>query len=96
MSVFYADPLRGTKTDWLENELRRWDEHTTGPNRYIEVPGEHYTLMGPQHVASFQAILRRELDHRLADADRIARERAHGASAGATADTTTTETGRSC
>ncbi|MFF6813404.1 AMP-binding protein [Streptomyces sp. NPDC012403] len=96
MSVFYADPLRGTKTDWLENELRRWDEHTTGPNRYIEVPGEHYTLMGPQHVASFQAILRRELDHRLADADRIARERAHGGSAGVTADTTTTETGRSC
>ncbi|GGZ25647.1 peptide synthase [Streptomyces poonensis] len=69
MSVFYAIPLRGTKQDWLDNELRRWDEHTTGPNRYIEVPGEHYTLMSPQHVASFQAILRRELDRALADAD---------------------------
>ncbi|GCB51424.1 non-ribosomal peptide synthetase [Streptomyces sp. NL15-2K] len=69
MSVFYAIPLRGTKQDWLDNELRRWDEHTTGPNRYIEVPGEHYTLMSPRHVASFQAILRRELDRALADAD---------------------------
>ncbi|MFG2132181.1 alpha/beta fold hydrolase [Streptomyces sp. NPDC048751] len=72
MHVFYAIPLRGTKEDWLNNELRRWDEHTTGPNRYIDVPGEHYTLMSPRHVASFQAILRRELDRALADADRTA------------------------
>ncbi|MET7935257.1 non-ribosomal peptide synthetase [Streptomyces sp. NPDC005322] len=70
MTVFYAVPLRGTKEDWLENELRRWDEHTTEPNRYIDVPGEHYTLMGPQHVAAFQAILRKELDRALGDADR--------------------------
>ncbi|MBH5336955.1 non-ribosomal peptide synthetase [Streptomyces pactum] len=67
MTVFYAIPLRGTKEDWLENELRRWDEHTREPNRYIDVPGEHYTLMGPQHVAAFQAILRRELDRALGD-----------------------------
>ncbi|KUJ64398.1 peptide synthetase [Streptomyces albus subsp. albus] len=67
VTVFYAIPLRGTKEDWLENELRRWDEHTTEPNRYIDVPGEHYTLMGPQHVAAFQAVLRRELDRALGD-----------------------------
>ncbi|WP_343240506.1 non-ribosomal peptide synthetase [Streptomyces sp. SID14515] len=77
MSVFYATPLRGTKEDWLHNELRRWDEHTTEPNHYIEVPGEHYTLMGPRHVTSFQAIFRRELDRALSDADRIANERNH-------------------
>ncbi|WJD97275.1 non-ribosomal peptide synthetase [Streptomyces antimycoticus] len=70
MTVFYAIPLRGTKEDWLENELRRWDEHTTEPNRYLDVPGEHYTLMGPRHVAAFQAVLRRELDRALCDADR--------------------------
>jgi acyl-CoA synthetase (AMP-forming)/AMP-acid ligase II/thioesterase domain-containing protein/acyl carrier protein len=62
MTVFYAIPLRGTKEDWLANELRRWDEHSLEPNRYVDVPGEHYTLMGPRHVAVFQAILRRELD----------------------------------
>lgn len=69
MSVFYANPLRGTKEDWLADELRRWDEHTTGANRYIEVPGAHYTLMGPRHVAAFQAALRGELDRAMADAD---------------------------
>ncbi|WP_043486807.1 MULTISPECIES: AMP-binding protein [Streptomyces] len=69
MTVFYAIPLRGTKEDWLNNELRRWDEHTTEANRYIDVPGEHYTLMGPQHVATFQAILRRELDRALGDGE---------------------------
>ncbi|HEY5833414.1 non-ribosomal peptide synthetase [Streptomyces sp.] len=67
LSVFYAVPLRGTKKDWLENELRRWDEHATGTNRYIDVPGEHYTLMGPQHVATFQSILRKEIDRALGD-----------------------------
>ncbi|WP_432586727.1 non-ribosomal peptide synthetase [Streptomyces sp. HD1123-B1] len=67
MSVFYAIPLRGTKEDWLNDELRRWDEHTTGPNRYLDVPGEHYTLMSPQHVAAFQSVLRRELDRALGD-----------------------------
>ena len=65
MSVFYAVPLRGTKEDWLNNELRRWDEFTRSPNRYIDVPGEHYTLMGPRHVATFQAVLRAELDRAL-------------------------------
>ncbi|MGW2642377.1 alpha/beta fold hydrolase [Streptomyces sp. NPDC001348] len=68
MSVFYAIPLRGSKEDWLNNELRRWDEHVTGENRYIDVPGEHYTLMGPAHVATFQSILRKELDRALGDA----------------------------
>ncbi|WUD86352.1 non-ribosomal peptide synthetase (plasmid) [Streptomyces sp. NBC_00503] len=72
MSVFHAVPLRGTKEEWLENELRRWDEHTTEPNRYLEVPGEHYTMMGSRHVAAFQAILRRELDRSLAEADATA------------------------
>jgi acyl-CoA synthetase (AMP-forming)/AMP-acid ligase II/thioesterase domain-containing protein/acyl carrier protein len=67
MTVFYAVPLRGTKEDWLANELRRWDDHSREPNRYVDVPGEHYTLMGPRHVAAFQAILRRELDQAMGD-----------------------------
>ncbi|MEW2118876.1 non-ribosomal peptide synthetase [Streptomyces sp. NPDC005474] len=67
MSVFYAIPLRGTKEDWLKNELSRWDEHCPDV-RYLDVPGEHYTLMGPNHVAVFQSILRKELDRALGDA----------------------------
>ncbi|MET9610124.1 non-ribosomal peptide synthetase [Streptomyces sp. NPDC006512] len=69
MSVFHAEPLQGTREEWLERQLRRWDEHTTEPNRYLEVPGEHHTLMGARHVAAFQGILRRELDRCLAASD---------------------------
>ncbi|MEY9994431.1 acyl-CoA synthetase (AMP-forming)/AMP-acid ligase II/thioesterase domain-containing protein [Streptomyces sp. V4I8] len=69
MTVFYATPLRGTKEAWLADELRRWDEYTTTDNRYIEVPGEHYTLMGPRHVAEFQAVLRQELDRAMGDGE---------------------------
>ena len=65
MSVFYAMPLRGTKENWLDKELRRWDDFTDQPNRYIDVPGAHYTLMDSQHVATFQKILRQELDRTL-------------------------------
>ncbi|MBB6171858.1 acyl-CoA synthetase (AMP-forming)/AMP-acid ligase II/thioesterase domain-containing protein/acyl carrier protein [Nocardiopsis mwathae] len=67
LSVFYAVPLRGTKEDWLDTQLRPWDGFAREENRYIDVPGEHYTLMGPEHVASFQAILRTELDRALGE-----------------------------
>ncbi|WP_220040190.1 non-ribosomal peptide synthetase [Nonomuraea aridisoli] len=65
VTVFYARPLRGTKQEWLDHELRRWDDFTRGENRYVEVPGEHYTLMNADHVGVFQHILRRELDRAL-------------------------------
>ncbi|WP_241837929.1 non-ribosomal peptide synthetase [Streptomyces sp. CB03234] len=71
LTVFCAEPLRGTREEWLEQRLRRWDDHSREPNRYVDVAGEHYTLMGPRHVAGFQAVLRRELDAALADADRM-------------------------
>jgi len=66
MTVFCAEPLRGSRREWVEQELRAWDGYTTEPNRYVEIPGEHYTLMGPEHVAAFQAVLRAELDRALA------------------------------
>jgi thioesterase domain-containing protein len=65
LSVFYCQPLKGTKEDWLNKQLREWDGFTREENRYIEVAGEHYTLMSPQHVQSFQATLRQELDRAL-------------------------------
>lgn len=65
LTVFYAIPLVGTKEDWLRDQLRKWDGFARSENRYVDVPGEHYTLMGPRHVARFQAILRAELDRSL-------------------------------
>lgn len=66
-TVFYAEPLQGTKRDWLEQHLERWDSFTRHPNRYVEVPGEHDSLLGPRHIASFQAVLRAEIRHALAE-----------------------------
>ncbi|MFC0598401.1 non-ribosomal peptide synthetase [Streptomyces palmae] len=61
VKVFYCTPLRGTKEEWLNDQLRHWDDFTRGTNTYIEVDGEHYTLMSPQHVQTFQATLRQQL-----------------------------------
>jgi len=65
MTVFYAHPLRGTKQDWLTNQLHRWDAFARMPNRYVDVPGEHHTLMGAKHVPKFQAVLKNEINRAL-------------------------------
>jgi thioesterase domain-containing protein len=66
-TVFYAEPLQGTKREWLEHHLERWDAFTRHPNRYVEVPGEHNSLLGPRHIAAFQAVLRAEIGRALAE-----------------------------
>jgi thioesterase domain-containing protein len=65
VTVFYAHPLCGTKEDWLQSQLKRWDDFTRAPNRYIEVEGRHHTLMDHKHVATFQVVLRTEIDRAL-------------------------------
>lgn len=65
VTIFYADPVWGTKEDYLRDQLKRWDQFSRSPNRYIEVAGEHHTLLDPKHVAGFQATLRAELDRAL-------------------------------
>ena len=64
VTVFYAEPLRGTKQGWLR-QLKRWDQHTRSPNRYIEVGGEHHTLFDFNHVAGLHAVLRAQVDRAL-------------------------------
>jgi acyl-CoA synthetase (AMP-forming)/AMP-acid ligase II/thioesterase domain-containing protein/acyl carrier protein len=61
VTVFYAQPLHGTKEDWL-NDVKRWDGFTRAGNRYLDVAGEHHSIMSKQHVTSFQAVLRAEID----------------------------------
>lgn len=62
--VFYATPpvrYRDLpKSVWLEDKLTAWSSFSREPARFIEVPGEHQTVLG-KHVAQFQAALRREL-----------------------------------
>lgn len=65
VSVFEsAIPFGSSKEQW-HAQLQRWDEFSRTPPRYIEVAGEHHTIMGPKHVGTFQATLRAELDHAL-------------------------------
>jgi thioesterase domain-containing protein/acyl carrier protein len=65
VTVFYAHLPRGKNEDWMMSQMKRWDGFARTPNRYIDVAGDHWTLMGPRHVASFQAVLRAELDRAL-------------------------------
>jgi acyl-CoA synthetase (AMP-forming)/AMP-acid ligase II/thioesterase domain-containing protein len=69
MSVFYAAPptfvpgdYRGlTKEAWFAERLKRWDDFSRRPLRYIDLPAEHHSILG-QHLDLFQGLLRRELD----------------------------------
>lgn len=65
--VFYATPpVRYTdlpKSIWLEEKLSAWNDFSRQPVRFIEVPGEHQSVLGA-HVDAFQRALCRELEDR--------------------------------
>jgi len=62
MSIFQSVgfPMFGIDAQDWRGRIRRWDGFVEEP-KYIDVPGDHYTLMAPKHVAAFQAVLRAEL-----------------------------------
>jgi acyl-CoA synthetase (AMP-forming)/AMP-acid ligase II/thioesterase domain-containing protein/acyl carrier protein len=64
MSLFYAQPLRGTKEAWLR-QVKCWNSFTRAKNRFIDLPGEHHSLMSSAHLPAFQAVLRAEIDRAL-------------------------------
>jgi acyl-CoA synthetase (AMP-forming)/AMP-acid ligase II/thioesterase domain-containing protein/acyl carrier protein len=59
MSQRYT-PVQWNRRKWRE-ELGQWDSFALS-RKYIEVSGDHHALMGPKHVAAFQAQLRSEID----------------------------------
>lgn len=61
VSVFYATPLWGDKDTYLEQQLKLWQQHSRTPVRYIDVPGEHHTMLDPTFVGHFQKIFRDHL-----------------------------------
>jgi len=63
MTVFCSSGVAelATGSEWRQ-QLGRWAEFTAEPLRIIDVPGDHYSLMSPKHVAVFQALLRAEID----------------------------------
>jgi len=71
LDVFYAIPLKGTKADWLNKQLKPWqgfcrrDVEGRGDGAtFTDVPGQHYTLMDFDHVPFFQKIFRERLEAR--------------------------------
>ncbi|KAG1729452.1 atromentin synthetase [Suillus lakei] len=64
IDVFCAIPLRGSKVDWINNQLKPWTAFSRSEPLFIDVPGEHYTLMDFDYVPQFQKIFRGRLEAR--------------------------------
>jgi len=64
LDVFYTIPLRGSKEDWLNNQLKPWADFSRDEPTYTDAPGQHYTLMEFGHVPGFQMIFRDRLKAR--------------------------------
>ncbi|KAL8879307.1 MAG: hypothetical protein Q9198_003052, partial [Flavoplaca austrocitrina] len=64
MDVFYCQPLKvvaRTRKEYRETKLNHWTDFVRSEVRFHEVDGEHYTMIGPEHVFTFQQTLRKAL-----------------------------------
>ena len=64
MDVFYSQPLKvdaRTREEYRDTEPNRWAEFVRGDVRFHEVDGEHYTMIGVEHVHGFQKTLKKAL-----------------------------------
>ncbi|KAK2755892.1 putative NRPS-like protein biosynthetic cluster [Arachnomyces sp. PD_36] len=67
IDVFHAIPLKlvaKDRTDWVENKLSKWADFSRTQPQMHQVDGAHYTMMAPEHIVSFQKILRNALAER--------------------------------
>ncbi|KAH0835534.1 Alpha/Beta hydrolase protein [Lanmaoa asiatica] len=51
-------PSAVAKRNWLNKHLKLWAGFSRSEPSYIDVPGQHYTLMDFEHVPTFQKIFR--------------------------------------
>lgn len=64
IDVFVAIPLAGVaknKQDWIDHKLSKWADFSWSEPRFHDVDGAHYTMMGAEHVDSFQRNLKAAL-----------------------------------
>ena len=64
LDVFYCQPLKmvaRTREEYRKTKLNRWVDFVRGEVRFHEVDGEHYTMIGPDHVHAFQQTLKKAL-----------------------------------
>ena len=67
MDVFYATPLKVlalSRKEWLDGHLSKWTDFVDTEPRFHEVDGAHYTMIGPDHIFSFQKKLKKALENR--------------------------------
>ena len=67
MDVFYCQPLKvvaKTRHEYRTEKLDRWRDFVRADVRFHEVDGEHYTMIGADHVFKFQRTLRKALRER--------------------------------
>jgi thioesterase domain-containing protein/aryl carrier-like protein len=67
IDVFVATPLIAvakTREEWMEKHLRFWADFSATPPRFHSVQGEHYTMLGPDNIHSFQKTLKAALSSR--------------------------------
>ncbi|KAI9691909.1 MAG: putative NRPS-like protein biosynthetic cluster [Bathelium mastoideum] len=64
VDVFHAEPLRvaaRSRDEWVSQQLSRWQDFCRTEPRLHAVGGNHYTMLGADHVASFAKTLRAAL-----------------------------------
>ena len=62
MDIFYCQPLKAvarTREEYRQTKLNHWAEFVRDDVQFHEVDGEHYTMIGPDHVLTFQQTLKR-------------------------------------
>ncbi|OAG01874.1 acyl-protein synthetase [Paraphaeosphaeria sporulosa] len=67
LDIFYCTPLKAiadSRETWRDKYLRRWADFVHEPPRFHAVDGEHYTMIGADHVASFAQTLMQALKAR--------------------------------
>lgn len=67
IDVFHAEPLKmaaPSREAWVTEQLSRWSDFSRSEPRFHEVSGAHYTMIGPEYVASFSEKLQAALKSR--------------------------------
>ncbi|KAI2602758.1 hypothetical protein GGR54DRAFT_633796 [Hypoxylon sp. NC1633] len=67
IDVFHAIPLKiaaASREEWLRVHLSKWSDFCRTKPRFHEVSGTHYTMIGPDYVASFSVVLQAALRER--------------------------------
>ncbi|CAF9922048.1 MAG: hypothetical protein GOMPHAMPRED_002476 [Gomphillus americanus] len=62
--IFYCQPLKdvaSNRTEYRKDHLNRWVEFIRDDLKFWEVDGQHYTMIGPEHVPKFQQTLKKAL-----------------------------------